>query len=230
MNRSRFLILTILVVVALSFVGLLVYVSILGVNNKIDDAVVSFMENLKKQNYAQSYGILSAEAGSSKFQDKIEYSKFCFTLEMALLRRYDLLEAGHYVVDTKRSHYWIPFMGRDNVRVSLRLREKQKGVLQDLLTGDSKSEFVPSMFTVVRRNGLWKINDIRTDAKGFQDVFQETREYLNLAAYFTATDKGFSLTALDVDVQELSPLERYRLEFVLDRARQLINRPQSSGK
>ena len=210
MNKLNTLITTIISFLGLSFMALIVFVSILGENHRIDFMVNGFFNDLKQRNYAPLCPMVGSEVTDSE-----ACVNRLFFLELSLLSHFDLLERDDYSIVVKTDHFWIPFVSSDKVKVSIALTEKKKNMFQQWFSRNETKEMVRDFMWVERRQGRWDIVEIRTDDPALVSVINELSSTMAPDRYIRKTETGYALRENKIDVNTLSPEEKRFLEFSL---------------
>lgn len=205
-------------VVLVGIIVLLTYASLLGENARIDNVVEHFFQNIKQQDFQPSCDGFSFLASSPE-----DCAELCFLLELSLLKKYSLLDEDDYQVEMKRSHFWIPYLRDDGVRVGIQLRPKAGKSPFDKGTGKARTEFVEDLMLVERKNGAWAITDISISDTSIAAVFGELRSQLRLNKYLHLKPDGFAVNAIEADTSNMTSIDRHILRFVLRRAETLLN-------
>ncbi|MBU1172802.1 MAG: hypothetical protein KKD44_24855 [Proteobacteria bacterium] len=214
MNKLSTIISSVLFFLGAAFFVLIVYVSILGDNHKIDFLVTHFFEDLKTRNYTMVCQSLPgdkniAPGGIGDCQD------FCFFLELSFLSKFNLLDQNDYSIAIKRDHFWIPYITADQVWVSIAFTKKKKNIVQTFLHRTDDDGFIKDFMLVERRMGQWEIKEIRLDNSSLAPLFNELKAQMDLDRYILKTERGFILKDNEIDPSSLSTLERRLLEFSL---------------
>ncbi|OGP53228.1 MAG: hypothetical protein A2Y65_09105 [Deltaproteobacteria bacterium RBG_13_52_11] len=215
---------SIIIILAIFVIGVVTYVSILGENHKIDRVIVAYFNNLKDGMYLEA-----CEGFSSNFQegqlssDELRVN-FNFLLELSLLKHYNLIDNYDYKVELKRSHFWIPFISGDSVRVSVVLRKKGDKGVPDTLSSGHDSDLTRNLIVVEREKRSWKIKQFTVADSSISDTYNDLRQNIDLNKYIKRTPKGFLLKNTEVNFTTLTPLDKRLLRF------SLYNIQKSMGK
>ncbi|MDY6822852.1 MAG: hypothetical protein SWH68_03520 [Thermodesulfobacteriota bacterium] len=213
----------VLIGVGLSFVLLFAFLALLGENHKANDTVNRFFKNIQQQNYAAIYSNLST-TGEDRFRDKEECADFVFLFELALLKKFDLLEKKDYMVDIRKSHFWIPFTGNDQMRVDVFLEPQDSESLLELVVEDDR--FIPDLLTLERDDRKWKIRKIDLDNPAIRPLYDRLRDQLMIERYVTVNDNILSLKENHIDLRRISPTRERLLQYVFEKATRLIVRSE----
>lgn len=215
MNKMNTLISGALALLAVAFFVLIVYVSILGDNHKINFLVTSFFEDLKARNYTPVCRIVGDQPAMVDPDGPVDCQDFCFLVELAFLSQFDLLDQSDYSVEIKRDHFWIPYLTGDRMRIDVAFVEKKKNMIHEFLYGVDSDIFVRDVMVVERRNGQWEIAALTLEESSLYPLFNELTARIDLERYVMKTEKGFTLKGNDIRPEELSRLELRLLEFSL---------------
>lgn len=205
-------------VVFMCIIACLTYASLLGENARINSVVEQFFQNIKQQNFQPSCDGPSFLASGSE-----DCAELCFLLELSLLKKYDLLDEDDYQVEIKRSHFWIPFLRDDAVRVGIQLRPKAGKGPSDKATGRTRDQFVEDLMSVERENGAWTITDISISDTSMAAVFEDLKSQLRLDKYLHLKPEGFAVNAIEANTSNMTSIDRHVLKFVLRRAETLLD-------
>ncbi|GAB6096064.1 hypothetical protein JCM14469_23170 [Desulfatiferula olefinivorans] len=217
MNKLNALTTGVLGFLALAFFTLIVYVSILGDNHKIDDLVTRFFNDLKNRNYDALCTVPGDVSGIPALSGDDACPQAAFLFELAFLSRFGLLDKGDYSVEIKRDHFWIPYVTDDRIRISVAFTEKKKNLVHELFYGIGSDNFVRDIMWVERRKGQWVIAEVTLKASTLYPLYTELSGRIDLERFIRRTDEGFVLKANDIRPAELDPVDRRLLEFSLSR-------------
>ncbi len=217
MNKLKTLVSSLIVLLGALFLILIIYVSILGDNDKINFLVTSLFNDIHARNYAPACVDLKGSTRLDLENDPDRCMNFCFLLELSLLKKFNLLENKDYVVEIKQNHFWIPYLTDDHVWVGIALRDKKKNMFQQYLNRFGKDDFVHDIIRVDRREGHWQIAEIKLAGTTLEPVFNELTATMDLNRYIVKTKTGFKLQENDINFKTLSPADRRLLEFSLYR-------------
>ena len=137
------------------FLTLIIYVSLLGDNHKINYAVEQYFADIKNRTFTTPCRMKmpsNTEEAMNNCRDN------CFLLETALLENFGLLKAKDYTVEIERGHFWIPFITDDTVSVGIAFTRKQESFFKDLI--DKKEiAYIDNLITIKKENKLWRIQN-----------------------------------------------------------------------
>jgi hypothetical protein len=199
------------------FLMLIVYVSILGDNDKIDFLVTSLFNDIKTRNFTAACTDLGTSSRTDLKENPEACMNFCFLLELSLLKKFDLLQNKDYSVVIKRDHFWIPYLTADQVWVGIALSERKKNMFQQMISHFGKDDFVTGAIRVDRRNNHWEIAEIKVEGTSLEPVFTGIKTSLDLNRYLEKTESGFKIRENTIDMKAMTPEERRLLEFSLFR-------------
>ena len=211
---------TIVILFAVGFFCILIFVSLLGENNKANTAVIRFFKNIKKNEYERAYKDLSSDAFSDSFKTT-SFSDFAFLLELSLLSKFDLLGIDDYQIEAKRNTFWFPYFSDKRLELSIRLEKKSANILQ-LLSGIGRKPYLQGIFTLERIKGVWQICEIKTEGPPIGNIFSELREKLNNNNFYVKTKDGFILHPFEYNEKKMLPVDRYLYNYLLLKALQTI--------
>lgn len=217
MNKLNTLISATLGFLAFAFLTLIVYVSILGDNHKIDDLVTRFFNDLKTRNYNAACEVLGDHPDIRALSGDDACQNFGFLLELAFLSRFGLLDKADYSIEIKRDHFWIPYLTDDRVRISVAFSEKKKNLVHDFFYGVDSDNFVRDIMMVERRKGQWVIGEVTLGTSSLYPHYTELKERIDLERFIQRTDGTFVIKTNDIRPENLDPIERRLLEFSLSR-------------
>jgi len=157
---------------------------------------------------------------------KQESSDSLFLLELALFKRYDLLDNDSYEVITRKSHFWIPYLEENPVDVAVALRKKSdsrsmKAALSSmtrLWSTTKEIDSVEHLLTLGRRNGNWVVESANISGSSIEKTYDDMRRRLQSHQYLTEAGHGFIIHDLDVNLDTLNPLEKRFLLYVFQKA------------
>lgn len=215
MGKSRITVSFGLVMLAIMVIGVLTYVSILGENGKIDRMIGEYFNNVKSGNYLEASNSFASNVQGNQRSGDEQSEAFNFFLELTLLKHYTLLDQYDYMVELKKSDFWIPFVSDDSVRVSVLLKKKdEQGILH---AGSRSQRGVPlnNFIVVVRERGAWKIRQFNIADSALAGMYTELRTGIELNRYVQKTSDGFQLKNAHLNLMTLSPLDKRVLRFSL---------------
>jgi len=202
---------------------IVLYLSALGINNRVHNNVRNFIQNISAKNYSEVLHLYSDEAITA--HDSLDESmKFHFILELAMLEYFGLMESPDYSIHVKRENMWIPFTDSEELTVSVNLVPKEEAPL--LPTFDKKDEQKPldEFITLVREGGMWKIKKINIEGSAIESIFRKLQSDIVLDKYVRITPKGFILREAKFDLEKISPLEKKIIVHNLQTALETIGK------
>ena len=196
----------------IGFLSLIVYVSLLGDNHKINFAVEQYFSDIKSRTFTIPCSAVNPEK-TMEFED---CRNNFFLLETALLLKYNLIEKNEYSVEIKRGHFWIPFVTDDTVSISVAFTPKKENFIKAVLNRD-KITYVKDLMTVKKKNKVWQVKSLNIESSSLAPVLRKLKKEINMGTYITKTEKGYNLSSIEVDLQELSPLKKRLFEYSMQK-------------
>lgn len=206
MKKIDTLISTVIGMLGLSFFALIVFVSILGENHRIDFLVQSFFSDLKDGNVASLCPLLKLENQNDACSDRL------FLLELSLLSHFKLMEKSDYSLIITQDHFWLPLITSGRVEVGIALSEKKKNMFEEYMAKLENKDRIEGFMTVERRGGTWVITDIHLDSPALAAVMSDMEKTFDMTRYVSKSQHGYKLQPLDIDIQTLSHAERRLFE------------------
>lgn len=213
---------------AVCFALLLAYVALLGENGKIDSLIIGYFEKAKAQQYEGICNDDYMRSNEDLFSIDGECADNCFLLELALLSRYHLLTIGDYKPLVIKSHFWIPMFNDDTVKVSVLLANANEIGPFHFLKRKEDKHYVKDLFTVERKEGMWKIKQILLGDTAFARDFNELKAEFKIDDYFTRNGGNITLGALDIDVKNLSDIEKRKVNYILQKTSRMMTHSKTS--
>lgn len=205
-----------------SFVIVLLFVSLLGENNKANDLVTGFLKNIQEHEYGQAAALLPDIAVLNHASGAREFDDMAFLLELALLSHFKLLDQEAYLFHVSRDSFFVPFMGNNRVALSVLLKQKEAGVIESLALADPIPP-VKALFTVERTNGNWRIIKIDLDTPLLKEEFNKLYGAFTRHSGFKLTEKGFIIERIEYDPETVSPMEKHIFSHFLRKASRSIS-------
>jgi len=210
MNKFTNLIRSVIGVLVLSFFALIVFVSFLGENHRIDFLVTDFFDDLKNGNYNQICPLLDLpDNGSDECMDQL------FFLELSMLSRFNLLEKTDYSLVITRDHFWIPFLTDDRVIISIAMTEKKKNMFEEWKARFEHDDRIEGFMIVERRGGQWVIDKIRFNEPALATSIEELKNSVDVNRYIVKTEKGYALQPNVIDFKAFTTAEKRLFEYSL---------------
>jgi len=210
MNKLNTLISSVIGILVLSFFALIVFVSILGENHRIDDLATGFFNDLKDGNYNKLCPVLNLpDTGTDECMDRL------FLLELSMLSRFSLLEKNNYTLVITRDHFWLPFLTSDRVEVGIAMTEKKKNMFEEWMARFENDDRIEGFMSVERRGGQWVIEKIRFDESTLASTIKEMEKTVDVNRYILKSEKGYTLQPNDIDFKALTPSEKRLFEYSL---------------
>lgn len=220
----------VLAILAIFIISVLTYVSILGENHKIDRVIHSYFDKLKDGMYLEACDTFSTNLQEVQFASDEQRLNFNVLLELSLLKYYSLLDHYDYRVELQRSHFWIPLISDDSVRVSILLSTKGgKGVTNALSRGRSR-ELIRDLIVVGREKRQWKIRQFAIADSSLADTYNDVRQAIDLNKYAIMTPNGFRLKDTEINFETLTPIDRRLLRFSLHKIQRSLDPPDKKDK
>ena len=194
-------------------VVLVTYVSLLGENNKIDSAVLTFFENLRAQRYFSLADNQNIVESLDVFDTGGEYPENCLALELALLEKYRIPDSSGYKPEIRKSRFWIPFTGKSSIRIDLLLKEKEDALLS-FFRKSPPQPFTDDLFTVERKGGRWLITAINIRNSSLSETFSRIREELDIGSYITLSGTRLTVNPIEFDTKNIDTIESRKLNYI----------------
>ncbi len=194
------------------FLTLIVYVSLLGDNHKINFAVEQYFTDIKNR----TFDTPCADIKSENMLEVEDCRNEFFLLETALLSKFNLLGVKEYSVEIKRNHFWIPFITGDTISISIAFIPKRENFVKSFIN-KKDIVYVENLLTVKKENKLWQVQKIDLDSTSLAPVFNKLKKEMNLNTYITKTEKGYNLNKVEIDFDKLSPLNRRLFEYSMNK-------------
>jgi hypothetical protein len=210
MNKFTALIRSVIGIMVLSFFALIVFVSVLGENHRIDFLVTDFFNDLKEGNYNPLCPLLNpSDTGSDECMDRLFY------LELSMLSRFRLLEQDNYTLVITRDHFWIPFITSDRVEISIAMTDKKKNMFEEWMARFENDDRIEGFMSVERRGGQWVIDKIRFDEPKLASSMTEMRNSVDVNRYIVKNEKGYALQPNVIDFKTLTTTEKRLFQYSL---------------
>jgi hypothetical protein len=216
----------VLIIFAIFVVGIIAYISILGENDKIDRIIVAYFDDLKNEMYLEAGENFASNFQEGQLSSNEQRLNFNFLLELSLLKHYDLIDHHDYKVELKRSHFWIPYMSTDLVRVSVLLKRRDTKQILDALSSDQSRNPIDNLIVVVREKGTWKIKQFTIADSSIADTHTKLRQTIELNKYVNMTSDGFRFQNAEINFKTLTPIDKRLLTFSLYKIQKLLNVPR----
>ena len=195
---------------ALAFLALIVFVSVLGENHRVDFLVEGFFKDLGEGNYSRICPFVQTDiAGDSACSDRL------FLLETALLSHFNLLDQKDYSLVIFRDHFWVPFASPDRMDVAVALTEKKSNMFERWMSRFEVKKRVDGFMTLERHNGQWQIASVRLDTPFLAQIMKDYANRLDLNRYIVKTANGYAFQPGEIDFSKLSPADRRLFEYSL---------------
>jgi hypothetical protein len=208
MNRLNSFFNVVIGTFVVSFFSLIVFVSILGENHRVDDLVTQFFNDMKDGNY---------EKICPYFEEKGEESEECrnrlFFLELSMLSRFGLLDRDDYSLVITTDHFWVPFVTGGSLDIGITLTEKKKNMFEQWMEHFDNDDKIDRFMTVERRGGTWEITKVRLDDPRLAETMEKLKTTLDVNRYIEKTEKGYAFKAAEIDLNSMNHEEKRLFDF-----------------
>lgn len=205
------------------FIVIIVYLSILGENHKINDAVNNFFENIKKRDFIAATHFLTKEKKEAFTNN--DFSEMSFLLELSLLEKYNLMEKSDYKIKLKRSQFWLPFMNRNRIVVSVLFKDAER------LSSNKHSDYIENLIVVRRTSGIWRIADINIDDSAIKGTYEKFKLHFNENRFIKMTsDRTIELQNKKINLDEIQSSEKRMLKYFFYEIIADINKKHEMGQ
>ena len=199
------------------------YVSLLGENNKIDELVQGFFQDIRSGDY--DTGLRPNTAGPHE-----DAADALFLLDLALYEHYGFPGRNDSEMVLKKSRLWVPFLSDGPVKVDVGLRKRPgKGFLNQAssLVGKAGSAtgeapLVEGLLTVARKHGNWVVASINVKGSAIEKEYADLEERLRSERYLTRTAHGFTMKAFEARPGEMTFVDKQMLILALRKAQGLL--------
>jgi hypothetical protein len=220
----------ILTILGVCFVVFIIYVSLLGENNKIDTVVDNFFASIKEQGYFSFEDNKNIVANFDVFDIDGEYSENCFSLELALLSKYNISDASDYKIKIKKSHFGIPFTKNSNIHIDVLLKDSEDPNNFSIFQKSEQNDFVKNIFTVERKGGRWLITAINIQNSTLFESINHLRESLNIDSYVSISGTKVDVKPIEIDTKNITNIERRKLNYIFQKVYQLTETSADSNR
>lgn len=204
----------------------LIYISLLGENNKIDIEIEKYFFTLKSQNYISAYNKISDYSKDGNFLKKSFSYDFGFINFLALRDKFSCLETEDYKFEFKKQSFWIPYKNKSVVKVGLRLIRINDFNTLSLLFDENKPDFLENYITVKRINGIWRIIDIDGEHSGLKENFDKIYKRINSNKFIKKHKESVSFKKFSIDYTKLKKLDIKIIKFQLNKVENMIDKPE----
>ena len=202
------------------------YVSLLGENNKIDELVQGFFQDIRAGNY--DTGLRPNMVGPHE-----DAADALFLLDLALYEHYGFPGRNDCEMVFKKSRLWVPFLSEGPVKVNVGLRKRPgKGFFNQASSlvgkvGPATDEMplVEGLLTVARKHGNWVVASINVKGSAIEKEYADLQERLRSEHYLTRTAQGFAMKAFEARPGEMTFVEKQMLIHTLRKAQDLLGAP-----
>lgn len=186
---------------------LLVYVSVLGVNDSVKGVAKTFLSNIADKEYSRAVKLYSDES-KNKFKTLDDSMTFHFRLELALLEYFGLMDDDGYKIDIKRENMWIPFFKSDELNVSVTLSSKEDSSFMPGFLQKEQKKPLKNFITFIREDERWKIKQVNIQGSEIEKAFDEMKSKVEMNKYVKITPDGFVLNRAEIELAKISPIEQ----------------------
>jgi hypothetical protein len=231
MKKSRLMLGTLATAGIVILIGAVAYVSLLGENNKIDELTQSFFQDLRSGNYDHLVG--TDMAGPHE-----DPSDSLFLLDLALFKHYGLLGSGNCETVFRRSRLWVPYLSEGPVTVDVLVRkrpgkkfsEQALSLMGRIGSSGEKAEFVKNLLTVDRKGGNWVLASVNVKGSALEKTYADLQNRLRLQHDLTRTAHGFTMQAIEVNLDDMSFADKQVLLHMLRKAQEWLGGPVGAPK
>ncbi len=223
-NRSAVFIIGILLT---CFAFILIFVSLLGENNKIDHVVDAFFEKIQSQQYFSIDDNGNIVENANVFDVGGDFSENCLLLELALLEKYDITDASKCKIEVDKECFWVPFVRGSDINVGISLKNPEAWQFSSLFKKGMKTEPIENLFTVTRTNGKWLISSIHLKDSPLIASVNRLREGLHVGDYVTQSGTKIIVNPIQIDTENISAIEKLKLSYIFQKLNMMI---ETSGK
>ncbi len=202
------------------------YVSLLGENNKIDELVQRFFQDIRAGEY--DTGLRPNAAGPHE-----DAADALFLLDLALSEHYGFPGRSDSEMVLKKSRLWVPFLSEGPVEVDVGLRKRPgKGFLNQASSlvekaGSPAGEKPPieGLLTVARKHGNWVVASINVKGSALEKDYADVQERLRRERHLTRTAHGFVMKEFEARPSEMTFVEKQMLIHTLRKAQDWVSGP-----
>ena len=198
------------------------YISLLGENDRAQTTVKMYFGNVASQRYETNTQLCS-DTYSRQFDNVNDPITHQFSLETALLAHFNLINTAQYIVEARRDEFWLPYLGRDILHVSVRIRPQGSGNILTNLMARNDGRFLRDLVTLIRVDGKWKIADIDIRSSAIAKDYQQTKASMQHSKYIRQTAEGLSIKENTIEFATLDPIQKRIIRFNLNKALTLLD-------
>ena len=196
--------------------SLFVFAALLGENHKIDDTITAYLEAGDEYRF----DALCDSKPPVISIDDTPVNQPCLAsnmlLALSLKQHFGLLGQNKYDVQLERSHFWLPGLTDDRVRVNLALSPVPDA---NWFSGDeppkADASSLAQLFTLERNNGLWQIVNIRLTQAPLTTHYQQLADLWATSPYLSTDKTGFHFKKTSIRPETLSALDKELLRVKL---------------
>lgn len=220
-----------LLTITFSFFGFfvvifLIYISLLGENNKIDIEIDKYFLDLKNQNYIKAFNKIDAYSKEGAFlKDNFNYD-FSFTNFLALRDMYNCIETEEYRFEYKKHSFWLPFQGNNIVKVGLRVIRVNDFNTFSILLDENKPEYIDNYITMKRINGIWRIVDLKASHEKFVKHFRKISKRMKGNRFIVNAEGSVAFKNYVIDYSKLKKIDIKIIKFQLNKVENMIDKPE----
>ncbi len=218
-----------LVILIFCLIAGIVYISLLGENDRATTTVKTYFDNIATQRYEENTKLCTKKFNRqfNNLNDPITYQ---FSLETALLNHFGLINTASYITKTRREEFWVPFFDQDMLHVSIEVHAKgSSNILKNLFSRKDKP-YLKNFVTLVKKDGRWEINKIDIQAAAIAEDFQKTKLSMQNSRYIRQTATGLLIKENKIDFSLLDPIQKRILIFNLNKALTLLKTQKTPTK
>jgi hypothetical protein len=226
MKKPNINLLVVFIIFGIFVVGILTYISVLGENQQINRIIGAYFDKLKEGMYLEACESFSSNFQGGQLSNDEQRMNHNFLLELSLLTHYNLIDQHDYEVELKRSHFWIPYMSDDVVRVGVLLKKKEARRIFFAPSNEHGRDLINNLIVMVREKRTWKIKEFDVAGSSLAGEYNDLRQTLDLNKYVQMTSDGFRFNSAEINFKTLSPANKRLLNFSLYKIQKLLNVPR----
>jgi hypothetical protein len=201
----------------------------LGENNRAATTVKTYFDNIAAQRYEENTKLCTKKFNRqfNNLNDPITYQ---FSLETALLNHFGLINTASYITETRREEFWVPFLDKDVLHISIEIHAKgSSNILRNLFSHINKP-YLKNFVTLVKKDGRWEINSIDIQSGAIARDFQKIKFSMQNSRYIRQTATGLLIKKNTIDFSSLDPIQKRILIFNLNKALTLLKIQKTPSK
>ncbi len=204
----------------------LVYISLLGENNKIDIEIEKYLNTLKSQDYISAYNKIIGTSDQGESLKKGFNYDFGFVNFLALRDKFSCVETDDYKFEFKKQSFWLPYKNKSVVKVGLRLIRINDFNTVSLLFDKNKPDFIENYITIKRIKGIWRIIDINWEHPDLINNFRKIHGRLNSNKFIMNNKNSVSFKKFRIDYTKLKKIDIKIFKFQLNKVENMIDKPE----